>query len=442
MPDLTDTLKDDPSIFQDLVDQALASEPIKPDLAIVRNRIKSKLVKIKLKDGTEKPSKTWPENVSTILSMDPEFGNKIWYNDWSHQIYWEDRELESKDATEIRIKIGQLYGFSPTKTLVDEIIDTVAKWHRKNPLTGWLRTLRWDGTERISTWLTRGVGAEDSELNRDLSRKFLVSMIARAMEPGCKADTVLVLVGGQGAGKSTTLEVLAGVDYFCDSPLEIGSRRAPFQIAKFWLYELSEWASVRRQDNNTMKAFASARFDTAFRPYGNRAETLARHTIFCGSTNNPQFLNDSTGARRFWPVTIGDIDLEYTRQVREQLFAEAITAYRAGEKWYLEEAMEQELEQRHEIYYQHDSWTGEVERWANTHGRGGFTTSAILKGAINLELHRMTRGMEARIGDLLRRLGYDSEPRDGETKWLKAGEVVDLEEAKKKKEAKTKLQGW
>jgi predicted P-loop ATPase len=154
------------------------------------------------------------------------------------------------------------------------------------------------------------------------------------MKPGEKVDTVLCLEGAQGLGKSTALRVLAS-PWFCDSKIDIANKDSWALAAEFWLIELAEAEGMTRAQAEALKGFFSKRDDTYRPPYGRTNATTLRRALFAVTTNAQRFLRfDPTGYRRFWPVTCGKLDLAALRADRDQILAEAVAAYRAGELWY------------------------------------------------------------------------------------------------------------
>jgi predicted P-loop ATPase len=208
-----------------------------------------------------------------------------------------------------------------------------------HPLRDYLQSLKWDGTERVTTWIYDYLGATSAQPPVYLTAvgtAFLVSAVARALEPGCQADCALVLEGGQGIGKSSALRILAGDEWFSDSlPSDLKHKDAKDHLRGKWIVELPELAQFKRNEIETVKAFLSRRHEQ-FRPsYGRHEITYPRQCVFAGSTNESEYLIDVTGNRRFWCVQCGDIDLASLRRDRDQLWAEAVHLYRQGAPWHL-----------------------------------------------------------------------------------------------------------
>jgi len=184
------------------------------------------------------------------------------------------------------------------------------------------------------------------------------------MRPGCKVDTVLVLKGLQGARKSTWLKALAGDDWFSDTPLDLGNLRDCYQALQgVWLYELAELDSIRGRKATTVKALISSPKDRFRRSYGRNIETVERGGVITGTTNDQAILTDGTGSRRFWPVEVGKMDVEAVKRDRDQLWAEAVHLYNAGEQWWLSDDGEAERQEAADAYQEVDAWLAPIDEW-------------------------------------------------------------------------------
>lgn len=244
------------------------------------------------------------------------------------------RPLTDNDSSVISNWLQKEYRIKITKLQAYDQISVLAAPY--DPLRLYLTGLKWDKSTRIDRFLTDYLSAQDKPLNRIYSRKWLISLVARALEPGCKVDTVLVLQGEQGLGKSKALRALAE-PWFSDSPIVIGDKDSLIQSSRFWLHEMAELASFRRAQVETIRNFISSPEDSYRPPYGRAVVTRPRRCIYVGTTNSDTFLTDEEGNRRFWPVRcIGEIDEDKIRRDRGQILAEARDAYLNGEKWYLE----------------------------------------------------------------------------------------------------------
>jgi hypothetical protein len=174
-------------------------------------------------------------------------------------------------------------------------VELVAQDNAYHPIKDYLDGLRWDGQPRVGEWLSRYLSADDNCYIRTVGEKFLISAVARVNQPGCKADQMLVLEGGQGVGKSSTLRIL-GEPWFSDELADVGSKDAAMQVRAAWLLELSELDALGRREVATIKAFLSRSTDRFRPPCGLRVIEAPRQSVFAGSTNSDGYLSDETGA--------------------------------------------------------------------------------------------------------------------------------------------------
>ena len=211
----------------------------------------------------------------------------------------------------------------------------------RHPVGEYLLSLKWDGVARADTIFIDYLGAEDTEYTRTVTRKALIGAVARIMQPGCKHDHILVLVGPQGCRKSTTLAKL-GKSWFSDSFYTVQGKEAYEQIQGFWLIEMGEMAATRKAELESIKQFVSKQSDSYRAAYAKRTQEHPRQCAFFGTTNDDEFLRDATGGRRFWPVTVTDKGREtgdyFTAEIVDQVWAEIVMRYSAGENWYLDNA--------------------------------------------------------------------------------------------------------
>lgn len=254
---------------------------------------------------------------------------------------WNDSDLANA-----KVYFERVYGiWSPTK-FKDALLAVVSADRGYHPIKEYFSGLQWDGRERIDTLLIDYFGAEDTPYTRAVIRKTLVAAVARIFEPGKKFDSILVLNGPQGLGKSTFFARL-GMEWFSDS-LSISDMRdktAAEKLQGYWILEISEMNGIKKTDVETVKSFVSRQDDKFRQAYGVNVESHPRSCIIVGSTNSESgFLRDVTGNRRFWPVHVPGTGKFRPWEVAEidQIWAEAIQLYRGGEELFLKGAEAEE----------------------------------------------------------------------------------------------------
>lgn len=307
----------------------------------------------------------------------------------------------------------------PRGTL-DEAVRMVAHRHQFHPVRTYLRALKWDGQKRLNTWLRRAVLEEDAYDHRDplqryMSRAgawFLMGMCARVMKPGAKFDYMLILEGAQGQRKSTLFNVLGG-DYFADTGLVLGDKDSYQQLQGRWVYEFGELDSFGKADVTKIKSFIASRSDYFRASFDKRARDYPRQVVFGGSTNEDHYLTDSTGNRRFWPIRVTRlIDIDWVSENRDQLFAEALTRFEAGERFHPTADEERELfEPQQRQRSVENAIEAAIARWLCVDPIGTLTqqTSIVeLLSKIGIGVEKLGPGRfhEKQAAAALRRLGW------------------------------------
>jgi hypothetical protein len=308
-------------------------------------------------------------------------------------------------------------GFAPNKGDVVDAVRADAETRSYHPVQEFFASLPpWDRTPRIEGVATDVMGAPSDPLILAMIRRWFVSAVARAMEPGCKVDTALVLLGEQGYKKSSFFAALAP-KWFGDTEIKIGDKDGLQQIHHNWI---TEWAEIDRitsvRHAGEVKTFIARRRDCFRPPYGMNTRNYERSCVIVGSTNNDGFLSDPTGGRRFWVIPVTrEIDMAYIERVRDQLWAEALHLYRAGEQWWLTKAEEGMHKHDVEQYRIRDPWEEIVARWIENAwptesfklGRSSFTTWDVMSLALKLDPKDARKETEGRVGAVMRALGYE-----------------------------------
>jgi hypothetical protein len=223
-----------------------------------------------------------------------------------------------------------------------QVIQYLASEYRVNPLRQWLKAKTWDGIPRLTNWLHTYMGTKDNEYTRAVGRKWLISAVARGIEPGCQADHMLIFEGKQGIGKSQALRILGGqfyAEYSGSVHTTTGIRDIVAVITGKLIIEMSELVSLRRADMESLKAMLTTPVDEARLAYERDAKSYPRTCVFGGTTNEVgnSYIADVTGARRFWPVLCAEMHPIRSAKLKEdvdQLWAEAVEAYENGEDWW------------------------------------------------------------------------------------------------------------
>lgn len=379
------------------------------------------------------------ENVYLLLRHHPKLARRVALNEFSNTVVVTDALPWRKDVGEWREVDDLQLGFWCAQE-ADMVVRSESSLragvkmasfeNRVHPVRDWLDGLRWDGTPRLERWLSKCLGTQDSEYSRLVGRYYLISMVARIYRPGCKVDTVLVLEGEQGAMKSSALRALAGPEFFGDTPFVMGDKDSFLALRGKWLYEIAELDSLNKAEVTRAKAFLSSPVDSYRAPYAARFEDHPRQCVFAATTNQYEYLRDLTGNRRFWPVRVGAIDIAAIERVREQLFAEAVHRFKAGEQWHpTREEFDAHFVEEIDKRLIDDPWVSVVSAWLDspdqrldtTQGKGpGVTTADVLLKAIRMDAHKIggARLEASRVGGIMHRLGYVRQRRStGRREW-------------------------
>jgi hypothetical protein len=351
-------------------------------------------------------------------------------------------ELSDAICRAVREKIISTYGFDPGKENVQEVLERLCERNRFDPVCDYFDSLQWDGVARIDSWLMTHLGAEDTPLNRSFSRKVLVAAVRRARQPGCKFDTMLVLEGPQGAGKSRVLRILAGDDNFTDAAIKWeDQQRQQEAVQGALIHEISELAGLRKAGVENVKHFLSRQSDKCRPAYGRYVVDRQRRGIFIGTINNIEgvgYLTDPTGNRRFWPVKVGVIDLTALARDRDQLWAEAAALEVSLAPIELEPSLYEAARGQQELRRAADPWadilarvSGEVADTAE--GAVERISSEDLLGPrfLNIPTAQVNRTHYARLATAMRALRWEGpkvirlkDEKDREGRVVKAGRLA------------------
>lgn len=382
------------------------------------------------------------ENIFTIIGFSEETRDTVRFNLVKKQIEVHGGPFAGVPQEVLKTEITDwLQRYWNLTYRLDEVKHRILRVARANdfdPLAEYLNGLKWDGTDRLTDFLIRYVGArrvnakgsDITEYLRWIGRRFLISMVARGLAPGSKVDTVLVIEGKQGKLKSQFFEALGG-EFYSSDELVLGDKDSKMMAARFWLCELAECASLRKTETNSQKAFLSRRVDNYRPPYGENLIESPRRCVFCGSTNDEFWLNDKTGNRRWWPVYAEKIDLEGFRADRDQVWAQAVAEFReyqrlAGSgarpdenpfRWWLNEEEQEIADEQTRERVQDTAIEQKIAAWwfgmKPAARPAEFTTTMIAETVLRLTIDQLVsaKGIETAIGIAVKHIGFDKRRR-------------------------------
>lgn len=301
-------------------------------------------------------------NIILILENDPALAGHIVHDLFTGMDSAKDGLPWNKNANQwtdtddanLRVWLEKHYDITGKEKIADALTAVLTR-HSYHPIRDYLSGLTWDGVPRLDRIIIDYMGAEDSELNRAMSRKHFVAAVARVFNPGCKYDYCLIMSGAEGIGKSTLLRVMGG-RWFNDSITTLEGKEGMEQLRRAWVVELGELSSIKRSDVEQVKAHLSKQVDIYRAAYARRVLEHPRQCVFCGTTNEALFLKGDTGNRRFWVIPVAAELRKYKdwseaiRRDRDQLWAEAVHYYKQGEPLYLSEELEAQAKQRQQDF--------------------------------------------------------------------------------------------
>lgn len=354
---------------------------------------------------------------------------EIRYNIFTQQIELQGNAL--KGAERFYLGLAE-QGYKVSKDLALDCLIQVAQENEHDPVKEYLNFVA-DHVEPayIDALATTYLRPDDNPgtLYDEMMKRTLIAAVKRCFEPGAKHDTACVLMGDQGARKSSFWNVLGG-EFFSDSLKDISSKDDLMVLHRSWIMEWAELDHLTgKKHAGQVKAFLSQHTDTFRVPYGKATEAFPRRGIVVGSTNKSTgFLVDETGNRRFWVIptpldTQRPIDTAALAIERDSIWAAAVLAYKAGESTFLSVQRETEVAAENDDYIVSNPWLPAIETWLFEHPFTQITTEAILTEAVMKPLERQTKSDQMQVADVLRTLGFEKrrETVDGKRKmrWSK-----------------------
>lgn len=318
---------------------------------------------------------------------------------------------EPVDMDELQLTLALKYNLQVPESDCIKIVTALARRNRYHPVQEYLdqmaNTLPAD-SELLDGLAEKYFGTNDP-LHQAYIRKTLIAAVARALNPGCKVDTVLILQGPQGVGKSSWYQrLMPNPDWFDDSLGAANDKDERLKMHQAWFLEWGELERLfRKRDVSQVKAFVSCQVDYLRPPYGRTIKAYKRRSLLVGSTNDDEFLLDATGNRRFWVVPVRQaVPLALLDQERHRIWAAAVHAYRAGESWQLPKELRARANEESATFEVSDPWANAVLSWADD--RDDIQIDEVLSQALKIELPQQDRSSQMRVAAILKRAGWIS----------------------------------
>lgn len=337
-----------------------------------------------------------------------------WHKDADLARTWTDDE-----ATRCRYWMAANERYEPTIQDLHGAAVVSAREYQFHPVREYLQSLKWDGHSRLSSWLSAYCGVEDNLYTRTVGEKILVAAIARIFQPGCKFDTMLILEGRQGIGKSTICRILGG-PWYGSLTGDILQKDVVDLMRTKWIIELEEMETSRKAETQAMRAFLSRQEDRVRLPYARLAQDFPRQSIFIGTINpdaDGGYLKD-TQNRRYWPVRVDadKVSTDKLRQVKDQLWAEAVQKFHDGITLHIEDPMilkmaTDEQNARRAM----DPWIDRIADWlanpykdaAGKERRSNVVTATeVFQDCLNGQIRYFTRRESVRIAEVMKELNW------------------------------------
>lgn len=346
---------------------------------------------------------------SGVLQYD-EFRKRIWAVDPPMRLDAEGLSgLSDRDVTIIRMYL-QTQGVSITKDDLWGALEAAASNCSFHPVRGYLDSCK--GREQVGIFDTAAekiFGSED-EFSCDFLKRFMIGAVRRVYEPGCQMDTMLVLWGAEGGGKTSFVQTLFGEEYTRSQMPSLESRDASAALLGHWAVEFAEMDAVLRSKSETFKEWCTRRVDTYRAPYGRAEVRMPRECVLIGTTNDPEFIHHSGTNRRYWPVPVKSVNLPWVQENRDALWGEAIRLYLSGERHWYEGNEETRILRSRESFQVEDPWADLLRSYVQ--GKAGFvvSTEEVFREAICRGLSdnlKFGTGVQRRITQILRDLACE-----------------------------------
>jgi putative DNA primase/helicase len=343
-------------------------------------------------------------NLILILRYAPEFKGRIRYNRFSGITEVDNNDLNDSVFACIKAQVEKSWIQSEKVGSADllEAINGIAIYCGYHPVQEYLNALTWDGIERIENLFSNFLDTPKDPYHMGAARAFFAASVARIYQPGFKVDLMPILEGPQGVGKSSFWETLGG-EWYADITDDINDKDFQAALQGVWIADLGELEQFGRADSSRIKQLITIKKDRLRRPYAKFHENLFRQTVLVGGSNRSDWINDPTGGRRFLPISCrtDKIDLDALRAARDQLWAEAVYRYRAGDAgwWDVPDANEHQ-----QARFNEDPWQQPIEKYLANPGLAQVTANQILAECIRIDIGKQTQSDWTRVGKVMVRI--------------------------------------
>ena len=360
-------------------------------------------------------------NALVALEHSPQWADVLEFDTFRHQINCTRRPWstdkgpwETTDSTRLAAWL-QEHGIEVGIEVAKQAVRTAAK--KTDPLCDYVDSLQWDGVPRIDRWLidymnVKTVNPEGDDITNyvcAVGAAWLVGGIARAMEPGCQMDYVLIFCGKEGQGKSTAIDALAN-GWFTDSIDDVHGDEAMRKLQGIWVVEFGEIEAWRKAEATTLRNFITRKDDKYRALFEDNVRSHLRRCVFTGTTNPMWFLDQDSANRRYWPVTCGGpVDVTAVRADRHQLWAEAKSRWEDGARPYIQDMGVDAMASLVRDGYKkiEHPWTETIVAWLDRAKLDEVGIDQILSDAIKKEKHQQNGRDTAEVANILKRLGYE-----------------------------------
>lgn len=349
-----------------------------------------------------------PKWLKEYRLLEDKFSDRLRFNELSKAV---ELDGEPFDASMAKLQLG-IHHNTKLKGNREDLTDSVVMLAQQNsysPVGEYLHSVHQqygDSTDILEGLASRHLGTTDP-IHEALLRRFLIAAVARAIAPGCKHDCALILQGPQGYGKSTFFKLLASEQWFDDSLGSASDKDEKLKLHRSWIVEWAELETVfRRRDVSQVKAFMSSAVDILRPPYGRSIETLKRPSVIVGTTNQDQFLADTTGNRRFWVIPITQrLDLAQLQEERDHIWAAAVTLYQSGETWWLNEEENKAVDSDRKQYEDTHPWFEPIQLYVG--GLNEISTTALLTHGLGIDVSKQSNGDKKKLAGVMQKLGWE-----------------------------------